>query len=619
MSAGDVLKSVGTHLLEGLSSGFRAHQDRQQQLKMAALDASMQMYAKIMGEAAPEARGDILHASLEAMKSVVSPNQFQKQQGKGCKNAPPDPISVLEQGLLPILNKRYPDSSPEQKADFGATGLPESIRKIQVTTTHGAFPTEEEKETEKLRAEQRESEQKFQQQQAQVARARQADLQGLLTSPGFLWLKDHDPAKAQAMLVAQAENEYHAKPEAQSEVSWQRVHIQDEKGVWMPGQYNPKTKEYTTIDGKPLGFTPKDVVTGEPSAEKADKDVAEVVELAKGHEAEGMKPDDALKQARKDYLKKFQTTEQGKEARTDEAQERLKKLKDQIIGEGAETISAMADKYKPGGKSVANPQGSDTIEGLAWQWLTTGHMTYLGMGKSPERNRAIARSIEILKDAGLDMQDLEPIRANVKADTGALSKITSYGTQIGQFEGTLTRNADLAKRISKDFPRFDSKLANEVYEAFKVEGAGDAQANNLAAQLHGLADEWGKLLAGSTGTAGVAKAQAQATNDILAALGNHSLDSLIENVIKPDAANRSNAVLQQRQKLMQGLRDAVSKPGVTLGEPAPAGTAVAGGDQQKDMAPSGKPYIGTAKGPNGHIIRTDGLKWYDPTTGKVVQ
>ena len=51
----------------------------------------------------------------------------------------------------------------------------------------------------------------------------------------------------------------------------------------------------------------------------------EVVQLARDHEAAGMSKDDALKQARKDHLAKFQSTEKGKETRTDEAEDRLKK------------------------------------------------------------------------------------------------------------------------------------------------------------------------------------------------------------------------------------------------------------------------------------------------------
>ena len=605
-------------ILEGIGQGIGERQRRQAELKQAGLNATMQVYSQIMKDASAEARPDIMKAGLDAVRSVVAPQQYQKEHGG--KKGQPDPIGVFEQAIGPILSKRYPDASrpeQEQSVDLSSTGLPESISKLKVTipqATKGAIPSEAEKEQDRLRNEQKESEQKFKQNQAQIEQQRAADLRGLIGSPGF---NIADPAQQQRMIIAQTERQYGIPPASQSEVSWQRVHVQDDKGAWMPAWANPKTREFTTADGKPLGFTPKEVTTGEPSAEKADKDVPEVVQLARDHEAAGMSKDDALKQARKDHLAKFQSTEKGKEERSNEAEERLKKLRG-AIGPNANSVIAMADKYTPGGKSVANPQGSGTIEGLAWEWVTTGHIPYLGMGQNPDRERAIARGLEIMKDGGLEVNNLPAIRANVKADTSALAKITSYGTQIGQFEGTLTRNAELAQRLSAGFPRFDARFANQVYQAFEGKAVGNSAAVNYAAQLHGLANEWGKLMAGSVGAAGVPMSEAAATDQILKALGNNSLDSLITDVIKPDAANRSTAVLEQRQKLMQGLREAVTKPGVTLGEAAPQGTAEPSSGKP-NTAPSGKPYIGSAIGPGGHTIKTDGVKWYDPATGKEIR
>ena len=591
-------------ILEGIGKGMAERQRRLAELKQFGLNATMQAYSAIMKDAAPEARADIMKAGLDAVRSVTAPKQYQKETGK---KGTLDPIAVFEQAITPILSKRYPDASrPEQKYEMSSTGLPDVLGKIQVTlpgATKGAIPTEADKEADRLQAEQQESEQKFKQQQVQIEQQRQADLRGLISSPGFALA---DPAQQQRMITGLTERQYGIPATAQSEQpTWQRVHVQNDKGEWMPAWANPKTREFTTVNGKPLGFTPKEVTTGEPSAEKADKDMAEVTQLAKAHEAEGMSRDDALKQARKDYLTKFQSTEKGKEVRSDEAEERLKKLRG-AIGSNANGVIAMADKYTPGGKSVANPQGSGTIDGLAWEWVTTGHIPYLGMGQNPDRERSIARGLEILKDAGLEVSDLAAIRANVKADTSALAKITSYGTQIGQFEGTLTRNAELAQRLSAGFPRFDARFANQVYQAFQGKAVGNAAAVNYAAQLHGLANEWGKLMAGSVGAAGVPMSEAAASDQILRALGNNTLDSLITNVIRPDAANRSNAVLEQRQKLMQGLREAVTKPGITLGPPAQQGTA---GPQAATATSGSTPKKGDRESYNGANYVFDGTQW----------
>ena len=63
----------------------------------------------------------------------------------------------------------------------------------------------------------------------------------------------------------------------------------------------------------------------------------------------------------------------------------LRRLR-RAIGPNANCVIAMADKHVPNGQSIANPKGSGTIEGLAWEWVTTGHITYLGMGANPDRS-----------------------------------------------------------------------------------------------------------------------------------------------------------------------------------------------------------------------------------------
>ena len=95
------------------------------------LQATMQMYAELMKEAAPEARSDIMKAGIDAVRSVVAPRDYKKEH-KGQKGGPSDPLGILQQSLDPLLSKRYPDASrPEQKYELNAVGLPEALGKIQ--------------------------------------------------------------------------------------------------------------------------------------------------------------------------------------------------------------------------------------------------------------------------------------------------------------------------------------------------------------------------------------------------------------------------------------------------------------------------------------------------------
>lgn len=226
-------------------------------------------------------------------------------------------------------------------------------------------------------------------------------------------------------------------------------------------------------------------------------------------------------------------------------------------GGGGVASPATTQPYVPGGKSIQNPTSDSTIDTMAWEYINTGKIPFTGMsaGKGAnKREAAVGRAGELLADLSLTPADLPALRGKIKGDTGALAKITTTGSMIGQFEGTLTRNAELAKQLSKNYPRFDSRLLNRVTNAWKQKIAGDPEANNLAAQLHGLAREWGKIMQGSTGTAGVAITEARADDEIFKALGDGALNSLIDNVIVPDAKNRRAAIDETKAALFKDLR-----------------------------------------------------------------
>jgi hypothetical protein len=231
-------------------------------------------------------------------------------------------------------------------------------------------------------------------------------------------------------------------------------------------------------------------------------------------------------------------------------------------GGGGAAKEAAPKTYVPGGKSVHNPMGDLTIDIGAWDYINTGHLPFTGFsgggkGQKNARELMLGRAGELLADAGLTPADLPAIRGKIKGDTSALAKVSTMGAMVKQFEGTLDRNMQTAKKLSEAWDRHDLRFLNRIEGAYKT-GVGDAEALNLAAQLHGVAREWGKIMSGSTSAAGVQVSEANSTDEFFAkGITNGQLQSFMENVIVPDIRNRTAAIDEEKAKLVQSIRGAM--------------------------------------------------------------
>lgn len=269
------------------------------------------------------------------------------------------------------------------------------------------------------------------------------------------------------------------------------------------------------------------------------------------YKSTGMGDEEAKKMALRDRHKELTTKEKGAEIRVINGAAAIENNKP--LPEG---------HYTPGGPSVANPKGDMTIDVGAWDYITTGHLPFTGFsgggkGKANAREKMLARAGELLSDLGLSPADLPAVRGSVKADMGALSKVTSMGALIGQFETTLEKNMKVAADLSDKFKRGDVRAYNRVISAFKT-GKGDPEALNLAAQLHGVAREWGKIMQGSVSASGVQVSEANAADEFFGkGMSNGQLQSFFQNVIMPDIKNRSEAIQDQKDHLVGNLRKVV--------------------------------------------------------------
>ena len=308
--------------------------------------------------------------------------------------------------------------------------------------------------------------------------------------------------------------------------------------------------KYHTPDGKAVELTAQDRV--DPKEEKPELLSQEVRDLKAYYKTQGMDEPAAEKMALQERKKQVDTADKGSEARA------IKALADAV----ADQKKPPTGTYTPGGKSVANPTGDQEIDVGAWEYINSGHLPFTGFsgggrGKTNPRELMLARAGELIADMGLSPQDLPAVRGSLKANTAALSKVTSMGALITQFESTLEKNMKVAADLSEKFKRGDVRMYNRVLSVFKT-GKGDPEALNLAAQLHGVAREWGKIMQGSVSASGVQVSEANASDAFFGqGMSNGQLNSFFQNVIMPDIKNRSEAIQDEKDKLISGLRTTV--------------------------------------------------------------
>jgi hypothetical protein len=247
-----------------------------------------------------------------------------------------------------------------------------------------------------------------------------------------------------------------------------------------------------------------------------------------------------------------------------------------------ESLSRAMDgstSYAPGGPSKANPSGEGSIEIGAWNVLISpdGKSHISGMGKETQalNKRAMDRAGEIMKEWGVDYSNIEQLRSAVKANGSAFSAVTKMGAMIHQFEGTANRNMQTAAELSQKWDRTNIPFANRVAAAYKT-GTGDSEALNFVAQMHGLAAEWTKIMAGSTGASGATVSGTKDAEEIMKPyLSQGQIDSLF-GLIQKDFTNRNSAIQDEKANLMKSLSGASvmgvaggTQPGSAKTQPPP--------------------------------------------------
>jgi hypothetical protein len=260
-------------------------------------------------------------------------------------------------------------------------------------------------------------------------------------------------------------------------------------------------------------------------------------------------------QAAKDQKKKLDTQQAGQTLTV------VNKSNEAAADASARAIDAEGPTGPAAQKLRAKAAIDPSMDLAAWDWLAYEKFDVRGLGKTTQADvkQIKQRAGQIMEDLGLSPGDVFAIRTNLKGNTAAFSKITTTGAQVSQFEDTLQKNAAVAKELSDAYQRSDLPFVNSVLNAYNT-GKGDTKALNLAAQLHGVAREWAKIMAGSTSAAGVPISEAADADKLIgAALSQGQLNSLFDNVIFKDAHNRSEAIHGEAQRLLGSIRGSTDR------------------------------------------------------------
>lgn len=246
-----------------------------------------------------------------------------------------------------------------------------------------------------------------------------------------------------------------------------------------------------------------------------------------------------------------------------------------------------------GTAATATPQGKATIAqaaknpGLdadAWDYILTRHLPSTGYGKEATQFKTgiVQRARQIEGEMGLNPADIVALRSATAADKSALAKMTWLDASVNQFEDTLNRNLKIAQNLNDKYDRTDVKFVNRIENWYRGQ-RNDSDVNNFMAQIKTLAPEYAKIMAGSTSAAGATVSGTADANELFDnTMSQGGFQSLIDNVIKPDLANRKAALEAAKSGMLDRLRGGTAMRNVGGGGGTDSGTTPppAGGASQ---------------------------------------
>lgn len=186
-------------------------------------------------------------------------------------------------------------------------------------------------------------------------------------------------------------------------------------------------------------------------------------------------------------------------------------------------------------------------------------------------------------ESGGDAGNFIANHATVKADTSSLNNLTKMTDAAESFEKTATKNFDLALSQAKDaVPTDAGPWLNKWVETGETQ-FGDENVPPYTAALLTAANEYAKIMSGSTGSQGSTVDSRREAAELFSPYLNNGQITRVVAIAKQDMANRKASLYGQVDEVKQRLKTAGSnKPTAEQGEaqpsqaggiPVPAGNA----------------------------------------------
>jgi hypothetical protein len=173
-------------------------------------------------------------------------------------------------------------------------------------------------------------------------------------------------------------------------------------------------------------------------------------------------------------------------------QQRQKQYQDAEIKQGAARLGLERDRLRAEQAGASSPMTDDALKVAAWQYIQTGAMPPLGMGKqaADARMKILNAAGQIVKAGGGD-----PVlnAALYKADAGALKEQQSALSAITAFENTAKQNLDRFITEAQKIVDFGGPFLNKParYVATQL---GDPKMASYNAALGAVQPEIARIL-----------------------------------------------------------------------------------------------------------------------------
>jgi len=255
------------------------------------------------------------------------------------------------------------------------------------------------------------------------------------------------------------------------------------------------------------------------------------------------------------------------------------------------------------------PLKDNTIDYVAQQYMLTGQLPAMGMGRAAaaNRDRILNRAAEIEQETGATGADAVERHMTVRTATAALTTVSRQRAVIGPAEHTANLNADqvLALAPTGGGPS-GAPILNRWIQAGRQSVLGDPDVSRFNLAVGTLADEYAKVVSGGTGAqAATDSARAEAYRRINGAMNLQQLRGVVAQM-RVEMQNRMSSLAdeEQRQRAVIHGGGRASPPDASAGS---AGTAPANA-----VPPPAQRRVGqTYQTPSGPHVWT-GAGWQAP-------